>query len=522
MSCLRAVNLFWLTLLLLVLVITPKPALSKYIRTKVVILGAGAAGISAAKSLSEAKVEDFVILDAQPFIGGRVQHQKFGNSYVELGANWIYGKGDNPVYKLAVKHGLKYTPNDKANVVYFDDNGGILRNQSIGEQVSNEFEAVKVRLVEYAEQRMRHRQVDLSSRSALSLLGWNPDTPLKAAVEYFNIDWEFAEPAEMCSLDYATGMEDAITGSYPLGNEFVVDERGFNYILKQESNTFLKPLDPRLMLNTKVTKVLYNHRSVTVQTESNDIIEADYAICTFSLGVLQSDDVEFEPSFPEWKREALLSFHMTTYTKIFLKFDHRFWGDWQFALYANNVSHHGGYYTVWQNLNAPGYLFQPTATGDNILMVTTTDKESHRIERMTDAQVQKEIMQVLQQMFSTNADHHNGSPTSIIVEPPTHILIPRWHQHPLFRGSYSNWPIGASRRHHKNMRAPLHNTLWFAGEAMSAEYYGYLHGAWLEGDSVAKSLIQCINSTCPYYETYPYITGCDEYKEPRFIHQFTL
>lgn len=47
------------------------------------------------------------------------------------------------------------------------------------------------------------------------------------------------------------------------------------------------------------------------------------------LGVLQSDAVEFEPIFPEWKREALLSFHMTTYTKIFLKFKYKFWGDWQ-------------------------------------------------------------------------------------------------------------------------------------------------------------------------------------------------
>lgn len=49
----------------------------------------------------------------------------------------------------------------------------------------------------------------------------------------------------------------------------------------------------------------------------------------YSLGVLQSDNVEFEPPLPEWKRESLLSFHMTTYTKIFLKFNKRFWGDWQ-------------------------------------------------------------------------------------------------------------------------------------------------------------------------------------------------
>jgi len=48
---------------------------------------------------------------------------------------------------------------------------------------------------------------------------------LKAAVEYFNIDREFFEPAEICSLDSATGTVDSITGTYPFGNKFVVDER---------------------------------------------------------------------------------------------------------------------------------------------------------------------------------------------------------------------------------------------------------------------------------------------------------
>ena len=47
------------------------------------------------------------------------------------------------------------------------------------------------------------------------------------------------------------------------------------------------------------------------------------------LGVLQSDLVQFIPEFPVWKKEALYSFHMTTYMKIFMRFDHQFWGDWQ-------------------------------------------------------------------------------------------------------------------------------------------------------------------------------------------------
>ena len=78
---------------------------------------------------------------------------------------------------------------------------------------------------QWSEERIAHNQVDLSSRAALRMLGWEPDTPLKAAVEYFAIEWELAEPAEVSSLEYATGTSDMTEGTFPFGNEFVVDHR---------------------------------------------------------------------------------------------------------------------------------------------------------------------------------------------------------------------------------------------------------------------------------------------------------
>lgn len=185
------------------------------------------------------------------------------------------------------------------------------------------------------------------------------------------------------------------------------------------------------------------------------------------------------------------------------------------------MTQHGGYYTVWQNLNAPGYLLHQADAAaphfnnkkDHILMVTTTDIESQRIERMTDTQVKAEIIQVLHNMFP-----------NIVIPPIQEILIPRWHSHHLFKGSYSNWPIGALKKHHMNMRAPLKKRLWFAGEAMSADYYGFLHGAWLEGKSVAEAISKCVLSNgvnCTTTDRYKYVTGCDaldqEEKKPKFL-----
>ncbi|KAI8072938.1 hypothetical protein BC940DRAFT_291977 [Gongronella butleri] len=479
------------------------------IRSKVLILGAGASGLAAALELHHLNISDIKIIEAQANVGGRVVHQPFGrDSVVELGANWIYGKGKNPIYKLAKRHGLKTAPSDKKNVAYFTEHGAFPRHQ--GDHWSHEFEKTMINMVKMADRRIEHDQVDLSSRTALQLLGWHPDAPIKAAVEYFGINWELAEPAEACSLDYAAGTVDLVSGTFPLGNDFVIDQRGFNYVLQQEAGRLVLDNavhDPLFYFNTRVTRIEYTNGAVVVHTANGTVFEADYAICTFSLGVLQHTDVLFDPPFPDWKREALLSFHMTVYTKIFLNFEHAFWEDWQFALYASNKTRHDGDYTVWQSLTSLGYR---GSARDNILMVTTTGKESTRLEEKTDAEVTREILAVLQRMYP---GRH--------IPQPLAVLVPRWRTDPLYRGSYSNWALGASIQHHENMQAPLpappasndtpshHPRLLFAGEAYSMHWYGYLHGAWQNGQQVAKSIAQCIRTgKCPDYHYHPLVTGC--------------
>ena len=58
--------------------------------TDVVIVGAGASGIAAAQVLHQANI-NFLLLEADQKIGGRIQSEKFGDYLVENGANWIHG-----------------------------------------------------------------------------------------------------------------------------------------------------------------------------------------------------------------------------------------------------------------------------------------------------------------------------------------------------------------------------------------------------------------------------------------------
>jgi polyamine oxidase len=61
------------------------------------------------------------------------------------------------------------------------------------------------------------------------------------------------------------------------------------------------------------------------------------------------------------------------------------------------------------------------------------------------------------------------------IPDPIDFMYPRWSTEPWAFGSYSNWPPGLSIETHQNLRANL-GRLWFAGEATSAEYYGFLQG----------------------------------------------
>jgi polyamine oxidase len=52
-------------------------------------------------------------------------------------------------------------------------------------------------------------------------------------------------------------------------------------------------------------------------------------------------------------------------------------------------------------------------------------------------------------------------------------------------GSYSNWPVGVTLEKHQNLRANV-DRLWFAGEATSAQFFGFLQGAWFEGQEIGR------------------------------------
>ena len=254
-----------------------------------------------------------------------------------------------------------------------------------------------------------------------------------------------------------------------------IDQRGYNQFLHGQKREFMTEDDPRLLLNTNVIDIDWNNEGVTIWDSKGSCYSADYAINTFSVGVLQSDAITFHPELPAWKRTAIQTFQMGIYTKIFIQFppDKVFWDtSVEFFLYASPTR---GYFPVWQSLDHKDFL-----PGSGIIFATVVTDQSQILDRQDDETTKEQALAVLREMFGKDN-----------VPEPTAFMYHRWSKEPWSYGSYSNWPAGMTLEGHQNLRANT-GRVWYAGEATSTKYYGYLQGAYFEGKEAGESVAACI------------------------------
>ncbi|KAG8937704.1 hypothetical protein FRC00_001957 [Tulasnella sp. 408] len=466
-----------------------------YYDVDVLILGGGVAGVIAAEQLHKAGIDNFLIVEARDELGGRMHSYQLANYTVEVGCNWVQGTQTgpiNPIYSLALKHGLANTTSNWEDLQFYDEKGHA--GPDFKDAFDRAEEAYKT-LITRAGERIDNHKVDLSARSGFSLTGWRPKDKYEEASEYYHFDWEWAQAPEQSSW-IATSFNnnftfDASRGGFSDKNVLSVDQKGFKHILQDEATTFLQPSN--VLLSSTVTDVTYSNWGVAVKLASGVVLKAKYALVTFSVGVLQHpEDVKFVPAWPEWKQEAIDSMKMGTYTKIFLQWDEKFWDDNEMGLYAD--PYRRGYYPVWQSLDHPRFFpgsgMYVSAKNPAFVhyFVTITGDESERVEKLSDEQVIDEVMGVLKQMYPGKT-----------IPRPKHMHFHRWYNDKLTRGAFSNWPASFYVEHQDNLRAPV-KTLYFAGEHTSFEFYGYLQGAYLEGQKAGKAIAECVKKDgrrCP-------------------------
>eukprot|EP00475_Leptophrys_vorax_P041059 TRINITY_DN7711_c0_g1_i4.p1 TRINITY_DN7711_c0_g1~~TRINITY_DN7711_c0_g1_i4.p1 ORF type:complete len:521 (+),score=161.00 TRINITY_DN7711_c0_g1_i4:87-1649(+) len=470
-------------------------------KVPVLIIGAGISGVTCGRYLADHGMTDFMIVEADDRVGGRMRPFEFQGYTLELGANWIEGTVGNPLWTFKEKLDLKGNVTDFNDVLmYYHDEDGKLK-QSFGPDLPmwNTFQNAVGAAGNLSVKMQNALDQDINLRTALEIAGWNPVTPLEEALEFSVVDFEAGDIPEVTSLTNQWPMDTFV--KYKDEQFMILDQRGYvtvvhdlvrnaNFI-NSSSNVDVANTDisSQILLNQKVKTVRWNltneagEKVIHVIMETGEIYEAYFVVSTVSIGVLQYQEIKFEPTLPSWKLEGIYMDEMAVYTKIFMQFHECFWDDNEFFLYA---SEQRGYYSYWQNMNHPKYF-----PGSNILMVTATTPESIRIEQQSVEKTIDEAVAVLETIFleKVNAKNHsNGGVDRRKILRPKAVEIPRWKSDPLTRGSFTNWPIGFTDKQKEKLKGTVNGNLLFSGEGTN-DMSGYVHGGFFSGIETAQQLL---------------------------------
>lgn len=137
----------------------------------------------------------------------------------------------------------------------------------------------------------------------------------------------FAGPADRMSLEFFNENCDF----FGFNDNSYVFPNGYNELIRALANGYgdsTEALDIRL--SETATSIEYNGESVTVTTtdttaNTTKTYKGSKSIISVPLGVLKSGDIEFSPSLPAWKQDAIDTMQMGFFEKVVLVFEERFW-----------------------------------------------------------------------------------------------------------------------------------------------------------------------------------------------------
>lgn len=262
----------------------------------VVIIGAGIAGIEAARTL-HANGISYVVVEADSRIGGRVfTHNDIFGVPFDTHAHWMMNRSANPLIDYAKQNGFDVYK-DPMKSRYF-----------VGDRQANNEEYQDLDLTYdlfYAKMLASAGKVTGDDDNAHTALG----------DDFFKRPWGYTVASENGVWDMARNSKDYS----PSGWGARVDAD--NWFCKQGYGSVVSHYgqDVPVSLNTGVTEIDWQGKGVKVNTSAGTI-NAKAAILTVSVGVLAKNQITFKPALPVKKQEAINAIEMGVLDYIGLQF----------------------------------------------------------------------------------------------------------------------------------------------------------------------------------------------------------
>lgn len=409
----------------------------------VLVVGAGMAGLSAARSLADAGWPVRVI-EARDRIGGRVYTNRDWGVPLEMGASWIHGATDNPLMELAQRARAQLVPTDYYGWAKLAVDPQ-LQPLNYNPKTWREF-------VERARDRVDGGSLGAAVDSAATSAGLSDaDHAQLAFYLTTEIEDEYAADANQLSAktfdkgEYADGEQDVITSGYDALPRLLAD--GLH-----------------IVLNTPVTAIARRDDSVVVRA-GNRSFEGPAVIVTVPLGVLKSGAIAFDPPLPDGHTHAVNALGFGVLSKSYFRFDRRTW----------NVEN-----AFYQFLGAgPGLWSQwftlPSAAGPIVLAFNAGDR-GRSVESSSPGDLMAGALPVARRLFGDDIS-------------PVEVRTSDWTVDPYARGTYSFHAPGSGLDDRRRLQEPIGDRLYLAGEAVGVNNPATVTGAVVSGRYAAGQLM---------------------------------
>ena len=406
--------------------------------TEVIIVGAGAAGIAAARRLAAAN-RRFILVEAADRVGGRcvTDTQIFGVPF-DLGAHWIHSPDINPLTKLARSGGLDIYPAPSGQRVR-------IGRRNARESELEDFLSALVRANRAIGDAARGK-VDMHCAQALprDLGEWKPTAEFVLGPYNCGTDLN-----EISAMDLAR-LAERDSGAFC--------RQGFGALLASHAANI------PVRLSTPVTQIDTWSRSGRVEVRTaKGSLNGRYAIVTVSAGVLAAGKITFSPELPKRQLEALSKFKPGSFDHVVLE------------LAGNPLGLQRDDLVFEKSATAQTGALLANVSGTPLAMISVGGRFGRELSGKGDKAMADFAVEWLAGLYG--ADIRKAVKRSHATN---------WNQAPWTLGAFAAaGPGGQSAR--RTMMEPIRDRLYFAGEAVHETQWGTVGGAWESASTRGRS-----------------------------------
>lgn len=406
----------------------------------VIIVGAGVAGLCAARTLKDRGLE-VLVLEARNRIGGRVLTSR-GDQHrpIELGAEMLHTNG-NPLLEVFAAAGVDtpYVGGTRTLPADFharlklvlEDAPAPANGQSVSTYLDQFPSGTERNLMEEAFEAQLGREA-------------HRKTSASDAINELKLELEHGEFMGVNNSRVPQGLDQI---------------------------TQLLASDLQVQTSTRVERIALIDDGVEVSAKTADstqIFRAARVVVSLPLGVLKNNDVQFVPPLPEHTVRAIHEMTSLDIVKVLFGFDGNVWSGEDDIVHCES----GALSSIWNS------TFEGAPTDQTILVAWAVGDKARRLLEMQNPDVMDETLEEVRRQL--------GNPHLV----PSFSAYHSWMGDPFARGAYSHLPPGAAPDSRRRLSQAIEDRIFWAGEATAQWRPRTVQGAYLSGLRVADEIAQ--------------------------------